>query len=351
MRNIVIVLFVSLIFMYSCQEDDADPGCNINGVWVGNWESTTTEAGAFISLVEQESSSFNGKVMLRMYSDNSQNFVSNYSASVKNEVVSGNLNFYNIKVSIDGNVTNDQDVLGNFQVSQLDMSGTFEGSKLQSSKPNLKEIFKYESSDPADGVAEALCVDDELWIFIYPYEYHNDTAKLTVLKYDFEGNKIGESLFPYEGLNYTYDGTYIWSITNGSLLNRYSKSGTYIDTRALPVSTFEVASDGQNLYFTDEIFTILKTDLEFGNQESIDPDYIAIANLTKFGAGFLCSLTEMICELNSSGELINVFILEDDMYMSRILTNGERIWGLYQDYGPDIDGTSVTLYELEVNSK
>ena len=59
----------------------------------------------------------------------------------------------------------------------------------------------------------------------------------------------------------------------------------------------------------------------------------------------------MIYELNNSGELINVFILNEDMYMSKVLTNGQKIWGLYENHGPNIDGTSAVLYELEINSK
>lgn len=334
-----IILIILTILSISCEKNDIKTaGCDINGYWIGTWESDSELRGTFLSGVEQTNTKFNGEVSISVYSPNSNGYSTEYNGTVKNKNIKIVMDISTVDIIVEGDVSDNQTVEGNFSVPYLKMRGIFSGEMLPSSNPAIRKIFSFIPVSQGDRIHTILCVGDKLWIFVYPYEYVNYEAMLKIIITDFDGNELSTTHFPYDGISYTYDGHHIWTI-NGTKLLKFDINGNRVDTIDISFHTFNLAGDGQYFYFPTDNYNVLKTDLSANMVDTIAFDYAPLNELVTYKDGFLSYTSKTVFFTDKDGRIQHAYPLKQLPYITKLITNNDKIWALVEDYieGPGFD--------------
>jgi hypothetical protein len=346
------LLLVVLSLIFSCSKDNSLPGSDVNGFWIGQWISPQADSGTFISVVKQSSTSLDGHAMIRLFSDENTNYAASYDASLKENKFNSVLEMSSVNVYVQGLVADSgATVEGSFSVPYLKMKGNFNGHKIPSYFPEMKEIYTYQGTSPGESITDALCVNNELWIFTYPYEWVDTQAVSKVIVTDLDGKFLRYKYFPYEATTYTYDGQYIWGVYNGSTLYRFDTSGNDIHKFNLKVGSFNVCGDGQSLYFNYSLFKVLQTDYSLNPIDTIDLRFISSFRLAFYGNNLFITESGNVLKFNKSGKILAGYSFPELTYIDKLIYNEDRIWGYATIYDSKNPGNPPTfkLYELEIN--
>jgi hypothetical protein len=344
--KLIVLIAMTAIFI-SCDKDqsNSNAGCDVNGYWYGTWTSDSDYQGTFISAVEQSETHFEGEVSINIHSPELVGYTRDYSGTIKDKNVRISMALSGVDIFVEGNVNDIQTVEGQFKVPDLQMTGTFAGQMLPSSAPTATKIYSFTAADFGESIYDILFVDNKLWIFMYPYEYVGDEAMFKTIITDLDGNVLNTSYFPDVGYSYSYDGTYIYSIYNGSTLFKFDVDGNRLDTIDLSFSSSNVTGDGQNLYFPLEIYSVIKTDLNANIIDTIDFDYITVSQPIVNSIGFLSYNTKTIFQSNKEGKIQHAYSFKDAEYVSKIVANNETVWALVSDYSSS-SGDTYYVYKI-----
>ncbi len=341
-----IILFIFITCIISCKKKLSSPGCDINGYWIGNWESNKQLKGTFISLVKQNLTDFSGNVKIHIDSPESTNYSTDYEGTVKDRSIQIFMDIKNIDIIITGNVSDNNTVAGEFKVPSFEMEGSFTGEMLPSSNTKVENIYSFTPTEPAERIHDILCIDDKLWIFIYPSEYINEEAMFKTIITDLDGNVLSTSYFPCAGHYYSYNGEHIWSIENGTKLMKFDIDGNLLSNTELSFDSFDLSGDGEYLYFQGGS-NVIKTDLDANVIDTITFEYTHSSKIITYKNNFLSCSQNSIYKYDKTGKLLHADSTGEIQYISRIVTNNDKVFVLVEDYDPaSSDDWSFYIYKI-----
>ena len=352
-----ILLFVLGIIIISCKKDTTDlpAGCDVNGLWIGTWQSPGNTNGTFFAPVVQNNSAVNGNVYIRFDLPSLENIGVKFSANVHDKNVNSIIDFEEAAVKITGSVGNDSLVSGNFTIS-TGGGGTFNGTKIQTITPVLKEIYSSHN-----GLTGLICIGQRLWVWTSNGTYNGwDDYKYVVKRINYDGSFIDSLLLPCSGSimgnRISFDGEKIWQIDVG--VNRiyvFDTLGNRLDTFNSPAYYADaIACINNQVYITDgynRVTHILNSNAQ--ELSTFPNEYISIGALCEFQQHLLMSTTfyNTLLKTDMNGKIEKAYTLPEQIVS--ICTNGETVWCLTQEYissqtpGP---GTSIyKIYEVQIN--
>lgn len=344
-----IIPYLLLVFLLSCEKDDDNslPECDVNGVWLGEWESNKQINGTFCANVTQNLTDFSGKIIIRFDKPATGYYNRNFDGTVKSKNVRTVMTIKGVEIAAEGNITDDTSVSGDFNVPDLSMYGTFNGKKTPTTEAKLTEI--YSSSGNQERILDFVYIDNSLWLFTYP-EWIDEEYKNKVYKYDINGNLNETIHYQREFYNrIASDGQYIWSIGNWSIF-KYDTNGNKLDSLVIPESFtgHNIACNSSNLFFFIE-GKIYKTDHLLNIKDSINPRYNIPAAYTVYKDYQLYSSGNVLYKMNKTGEIIHAYIFPNERIVYEIETNGDKVWCLVNLFDIDSGNESYTVYEVNLN--
>ncbi len=355
-KQYYVILFLLISLLFSCEKDDSGNSiaeCDVNGVWIGEWESNQQITGTFCANVEQLVTDYSGNILIRIDGPDYDNYNRDFSGTVKNKHVRTIITIQGVEIAAEGNVENDSIVSGDFNVPSLSMHGTFTGKKIPTTEANQTKIYS-SPQESEEHISDFIYIDNNLWVFMYPEEWFEAGYKTKVNKFDINGNLIGTVYYPgtLSG-NISSDGNYIWELWNGTTISKFDTEGNKIESLDLPSSLYshKIACGPEHLYLFSED-RIYKTDQSLNLIDSIVPRYNFPYAYTVYNNFQLYSYGNVLYKMNNTGEILQAFVLPDERFITDIETNGDKVWCFAYWFGENAANEMYpfrySIYEINV---
>lgn len=256
--------------------------------------------------------------------------------------------FSGATLTIKGSVYSDSSASGSFTVSNIGMSGTWQGKRMPTLELSVLDSFAIDYSDSYQ--LDLACDPERNHLYI--------TDNGTVDEYNYKCTLIRSFSVERSG-KFCFDGNHLWFLNSG-----YGKI-TETDTIGGKVSEFNASDgysdaimfDGSNLKevsgYSRKIFTVSKSGVLLGSQ---DFTYLMITGLCKYGDGYLAisrSFPGTVFLISSSGVPQKAYRFTSG-YLRGIAIDGDEVWCLSERYvvsstNPPMPSTSIIkLYKLSV---
>ncbi len=356
-KQYYVILFLLISLIFSCEKDDSGNSiaeCDVNGVWIGEWESNLQITGTFCANVTQNLTDFSGNICIRIDEPSTENYNRDFEGTVKSKNVKTIMTIQGVEITAEGDITDDTLVAGNFNVPDLSMHGTFDGKNIPTTEAILTEIY----SSPLgviEHISDFIYIENSLWIFMYSDDCWEDVPKTKIHKYDLTGNLIETICFDaILSSNVSSDGQYIWELYNGTTISKYNTDGNKIDSLDVPNSlhSHKISCSATNLFFFIE-GKIYKTDYSLNVKECINPRYNFPAAYTVYKDYQLYSSGNVLYKMNSDGDIIHAYVLPDERFITDIETNGTKVW-IFVNWDDENASNQMfpfryTIYEIDLN--
>ncbi len=352
-NKLYVFTYLLICTLSSCEKDNNNslPECDINGVWIGEWESNQEINGTFCANVIQNITDFSGNIVIRINEPDDGYYNLNFGGTVKNKNVETIINVRGTDIVTKSEINNDSLVSGNFDVPDLSVHGTFIGKKLLTTEAILTEIY----SSPQDSeqyISDFIYIDNSLWVFTFPPEWIDDVDKTKVYKYNLDG-RLTETTH-YQPVLYNdiaSDGQYIWNLTTWNTIFKYDTYGNKIDSLEITenLEIYSLACNSSNLFLLSST-KIHKTDHSLGPVDIINTEYTFPAAYINYKNYHLYSSGNVLYKMNSKGKLIHAYIFPDERSITDIETNGNRVWCLVNWFDRNSGNDNYTIYEIDLNN-
>ncbi|MDA3954570.1 MAG: hypothetical protein PF485_13060 [Bacteroidales bacterium] len=352
---VILFLFISLLF--SCEKDDSGNSiaeCDVNGVWIGEWESNLQITGTFCANVTQNLTDFSGYICIRLDEPSTENYNRDFEGTVKSKNVRTIMTIQGVEIAAEGDITDDALVSGNFNVPDLSMHGTFDGKKIPTTEANLTEIYS-SPTGVVEHISDFIYIENSLWIIMYSDDCWEDGPKTKIHKYDLTGNLIETICFDaILSSNVSSDGQYIWELYNGTTISKFDTDGLKIDSIDVPntLHCYKIACSTTNLF----LFTgskIHETDYSLNVLDSINPRYNFPESYAAYQDYHLYSSGNVIYKMNTDQEIIRAYVFPSEWRITDIETNGTKVWCFVNWYDENASDEMFpfryTIYEIDLN--
>jgi len=352
MRSLrTILLFIFFIAFLSCQkEKDATKisGCDVNGLWLGTWNSPGNASGTFFAPVTQNNIDITGNVYILFDLPSLENDGVDFTAQVTNKTVKSVIDFSGVTVKINGSVDKDSTVSGNFEVS-TGMSGVYNGTKIPTSVPVITELYSTNNA-----LASIVCIGQMLWVWTSSGIYANDKYEYVVKRLNFTGRLVDSLLLPGEGYSYeneiSFDGYKFWAMHSGSsMIYTFDTFGNRIDTFSSPeaIHADAIACIDNQVFLTDGFNRVIHV-FNYNTQQikTIPIKYIGVGAICTFNGNLLMGTTfyNTILKTDLNGNILKAYSLPGNVIS--ISSDGLNIWCLTQSYILNSTGPASTQYKI-----
>lgn len=345
MKTIFSVLIFSLTLLFSCVKNDNNPGCEVKGTWIGEW-SASNQSGTWICYANNSGTEFNGYVFVWFDLPSLENVGLGIEGELRDKQVLFKHYFSGATLTVRGGVDTDSLASGRFDVSNIGMSGTWQGKRIPTLNLTVVDSFPMNITDTYDLGFTCDNVRNHLYI----------SKSGEVQEYNYKGGLIRTFNIEKSG-NVCFDGNHLWFLS--------SSYGKIIETDTLGVKKSEfnakdyysdaIMFDGINLKeiscYSRKIYTVSKSGVSLGSQ---DFSYLMITGLFKYEDGYLAisrSFPGTIFLINSSGVPQKAFRFTSG-YLRGIAIDGNEIWCVSERYivsnTPGPSNSIVKLFKLRI---
>lgn len=332
--------------MISCVKHDSDPGCEVKGTWMGRWTAGTQE-GTWLCNANNEGTNFGGYVFAWFDFPLLENHGLVADGTLRDSQISLKHYFSGATITVKGSVT-DSSASGNFSVSGIGVSGSWQGKKMPMLNILATDSF---TLDVNESYIYGLACDAErnrLYI----------ASNNEIMVYGYNGGLIRTFNVVKTG-NPCFDGNHLWfcngsygkiieTDTLGNALSEFQAPNSYSDA---------IMVDGENLKvssgYSRKIYSFSKVGTSLGSH---DYAYLNISGFGKYGNGYLAisqTFPGTLFSMNSSGVPVRAFrFTNGNLYGLAI--DGEDVWCISQRYimssnnPPRPPTTDIKLYKLKL---
>jgi hypothetical protein len=340
-----IIILISVVSFYSCENADREAGCDVNGVWLGHWQIDGGDGGTFITPVSQADTRFEGNIFIWFDLPSLENHGVDFSGRIIDRTVRCNINISGVDINVNGDVSNDSTVRGNFEVS-LGFAGTYQGRKIRLSPVEITEVYK--TGNTNNWCNNILWVNDHIWL--------SDMTHNTIMVIDMEGQLV--RTMPENFINgvCAFDGEYIWTYgydteQGGDKFIQYDTMGNILNYLAAPTYFVDaIAFDGSQLYYSDNYNRQLyKVNASGSATDSIPVMYNTCHSFVFGNQNIYCSpgYASVIYLLNQMGEIDAAFELPVDPIRSITTDHNGTIWCLTEKFNLVDNGPATSTYTID----
>jgi hypothetical protein len=337
-------LLLPILGVTSCKNPAKDAGCDVNGVWLGHWQIDGGEGGTFMAPVSQVETNFEGNVFIRFDLPNLENHGVDFSGRVTNKNVRSIIEISGVNIRVDGSITNDSIVAGNFDVS-LGYSGSYQGKKLMFKTIDMTEVYRLDNT--THWYDNILLVNHNLWL---PDRSYNSILVINpsgeVVKNIPENFLTGAAAFDGENIwAYGYDSEH-----GGEKIIKYDTLGNVLDYFDIPSNFVDaIAFDGDQFYYADNYNRqIFKTDPLWDITDSTDASFNSVKSFIfrNHDLFFIAGYRPELYRMNSTGEITEAYLFPAEHVQSITTDNNGSFWCLAEEYNFAENGPGTSNYIL-----
>ena len=341
-------LFIILVLLSACVKTNNDPGCSVNGTWMGRWDAGTQE-GTWVCNAQNNSTNLSGYVFIWFDMPKLENHGIGFDGLIRDRQVSSKEYISETTLNINGNVETDSSASGSFSVS-IGMSGTWQGVKLPELNLSVVDSFPLNIQFPYG--MDIACDTERKHLFVI--------SGKEVKEYSYTGNEIRTFSADYSG-PICFDGNHLWYSdfdkakvievdTFGNWISDFTNTIGYSDGIMYDSGNLTILSD-----YSRKMFTVSKTGTPISE---LSYSYTNISGICRYQNGCLVTsgtLAGTLFSVNSAGVPEKAYKFSNG-YCYGLTRDGEYLWCAVVRYistssnPPSPPITDVKLFKLKINS-
>jgi hypothetical protein len=347
-KNTILSFLILILFVHCENQKVKTAGCNANGIWLGNWETSDGTSGTFFTDVIQDETFFEGYIFIWFDLPSGESHGFNYSGRIEDREVRASLETCQGNIVVRGDVVNEDHVSGMFDVASQ-MSGTFDGEKIPLEPAEAREIYRISNCTSWEPCI--LFVNNNLWLI--------DVMTGEIIVTDQRGNLIRTIPESFLSNTSAYDGTYLWTsnydyVEGYHIISQYDTLGNKL--KSYPAPTYNVdalACDNNNLYAADNYHRRIYTlDISLAKADSISFHCIPMDSFQFLDEKIIFpAFGDAVYIMSANQKPSKVFRFPIEAIRS-IAANDNKIWLLAEHYDYPENGPSITdcmVYEFQID--
>ncbi len=348
--KISFLLFAIVLLFAECEnQTQKTAGCDVNGIWLGNWEADDGSSGTFITDVAQDETYFDGDIKIRFDLPSLENFGVDYSGRIENQEARVLIGVSGVDIVAHGSVTDNSKVSGDFNVASY-MSGSFEGQKLPLYSRETIEICRINDVQP--WFPCILHVNNNLWIVNISYD--------ETIIIDKKGNILETMEQSFLSSPSAFDGTYFWTFKHDEDVGmdriiKFDTLGNKLESFTPPFYMIDALAfdENNNLYAADNYNRMIyKLDASLSKIDSTYMDYLFLQSFQFMdGKIIFPELGNNVFVMSGQNEISEAYSLPIEGIRS-ITSVNNTIWVLAEEYFFQEDSPSMSdclVYEFQTD--